>query len=259
MEPALPATRQRSQLFVVLGGIFLTNALLAEVIGVKIFSAEALLGVPPARLSLLDNFVLDFNLTAGVVIWPVVFITSDLINEYFGRDGVKRISVLTALFIVYAFVVIYAVTLLPPAKFWLDVNATDRLGNPFDINEAFAKIFRQGLRIILGSVVAFLIGQLLDAYVFHALRRLTGSRRLWLRATGSTLISQLLDSFVVLFIAFYNPWSMEQVIAVGILNYLYKFSVAILLTPLLYLAHYLIDGYLGKPQAERLTEEAAKS
>jgi hypothetical protein len=141
------------------------------------------------------------------------------------------------------------------------VNNTDSGGNPFNINEAFGKIFRQGLGIIIGSISAFLVGQLLDVYIFHALRKKTGKGKIWLRATGSTLVSQLVDSFWVLTVAFYffGNWSFKQVIAVAIINYIYKFTVAILLTPLLYLAHSLIDGYLGHQQAEKLTEEAAQS
>ncbi len=250
--------RKRNNLFIVLSGILLTNAILAEIIGVKIFSVESLLSMPPAQIPVLDGFVLDFNLAAGAIIWPVVFVTSDIINEYFGKSGVRKISILTAIFIVYAFVIIYAVTLLPPAQFWLEVNNTGNSG--FNINEAFGRIFRQGMGIIIGSISAFLIGQLLDVYVFHTLRKITGSRKIWLRATGSTLVSQLVDSFVVLTVAFYifGNWSLQQVFAVGIINYIYKFTVAILLTPLLYVAHYLIDNYLGKEQAEQLAEEAAQ-
>ncbi|MDF9794854.1 putative integral membrane protein (TIGR00697 family) [Catalinimonas alkaloidigena] len=252
---------KRNILFIVLSGIFLTNALLAELIGVKIFSAEATLGLPPAQIPLLGDFILDFNLTAGAVIWPVVFITTDVINEYFGKRGVKQISYLTVVFIAYSFVVIYLVTELAPASFWLDVNSTDEAGNYFDIDFAFRKIFRQGLGIIIGSLFAFLIGQLLDVIVFQRLRRITGNSKIWLRATGSTLVSQLVDSFVVLFIAFYvfGNWPIAQVFAVGIVNYIYKFTVAVVLTPLLYIAHYLIDNYLGKELAENMMHEATQN
>lgn len=83
---------------------------------------------------------------------------------------------------------------------------------------------------------------------------------IWLRATGSTLVSQLIDSFVVLTIAFYifGNWSVSQVISVGIINYIYKFTIAIVLTPVLYLGHFIIDGYLGKEEAEKMANEAAK-
>ena len=254
---------KKNFLFIVLSGIFLTNAIVAELIGVKIFSLEETFGFAPAQISFFSQYILDFNLTAGVVIWPVVFITTDIINEYFGKEGVKRISYLTVLFITYIFLVIWIVTYLTPAEFWLDVNSHDNSGNYFNINYAFNKIFRQGAGIIVGSLFAFLVGQILDVLVFHKLRKITGSKMIWLRATGSTLVSQLVDSFLVLFIAFYflapdnSTWTVTQVISVGIINYIYKFVIAIIITPLLYVAHYLIDNYLGKDISEKMIEEAA--
>lgn len=257
LKPAFQAKKRN--LFIVLSGIFLTNALLAEILGVKIFSAEKTLGFAPAQIQMFGDYILDFNLTAGVIIWPVVFITTDIINEYFGKKGVRKISFLTAFFILYSFIVIYAVTKLSPADFWLEVNSDNSGTNDFNINEAYSTIFRQGLGIIIGSLTAFLIGQLLDVWVFQKLRKFTGRGKIWLRATGSTLISQLVDSYVVLLIAFYvfGDWSIIQIISVGSINYIYKGVVAIGLTPLLYVAHYLIDGYLGKENAKEVTERAA--
>lgn len=250
--------QRRTNLFLVLSGIFIANALLAELIGVKIFSGEALFGMPGAQIPIFGS-KLDFNLTAGVVIWPVVFVTTDIINEYFGKAGVKKVSILTVILILYAFIVITVVTGLPPAAFWLEIHNIDPEGNPFNINFAFNSIYRQGLGIIIGSVIAFLISQFLDASVFHWLRRYTGSKKIWLRATGSTLVSQLIDSLVVLFVAFYifGEWSLTLVLSVAAINYLYKFFIAIALTPLLYVAHYLIDGYLGQREAVALVKEAA--
>lgn len=255
-------SEKKNKLYLILAGIFITNAVLAEIIGVKIFSLETTMGWAPANISLFDDFVLDFNLTAGALIWPVVFLTTDVINEYFGKKGVRRITFLTIGLIVYVFLVISVVTYVSPAQFWLDINSTDSAGNDFNIEYAYNKIFRQGMGIIIGSLVAFMIGQFLDVYIFQKLRRVTGKKMIWLRATGSTLISQLIDSFVVLFIAFYifakPPWSMQQVVAVGIINYTYKFVVAIVLTPLLYVAHGIIDKYLGVEAAARMADEAAE-
>ncbi|MCY7350577.1 MAG: queuosine precursor transporter [Cytophagaceae bacterium] len=248
---------KKQKLYLVLSGIFLTNALVAEIVGAKIFDVAETIGPTTASLLMPFGGTFGYALSAGALLWPTVFITSDIINEYFGRPGVKRISYLTAGFIAYSFILIYVATLLAPARFWLDVNAQPA---GFDINYAFGKIFRQGLGIILGSITAFLVAQLLDATVFQYLRRRTGRRMIWLRATGSTLVSQLIDSFVVLFIAFYvfGNWNMQQVLTVGLNNYTYKFIVAILLTPVLYLAHYLIDRYLGKEHADQLTAEAVQ-
>ena len=252
---------KKTNLFIILSGIFLTNAILAELIGGKIFSFEKTLGFQPLEIALFGDFQMQFNLTAGVLIWPIVFITTDVINEYFGKQGVRKITYITVGLIAYAFLVVYLAMKLAPADFWLDVNAQDADGNPLDINYAFQKVLGQGLNIIFASLVAFLIGQFVDVFVFHRLRKYTGKRMIWLRATGSTLISQLIDSFVVLFIAFYflGPWSVTQVLAVGITNYVYKFVIAIVLTPLLYIAHYFIDRYLGKKQAEALMESASEA
>lgn len=249
--PDARLVHRSNNLFLALTGFFLTNALLAEVIGTKIFSLEAWLGVAPAQLRILGFGPYSFDLTCGVLLWPFVFITTDIINEYFGRKGVQRVSWMAAGLIVYMFLMTMLVTRTPPAQFWLALNATDAQGRPFDINYAFASIFRQGMGIMVGSVTAFLIGQFVDAFVFHSLRARTGEKHIWLRATGSTLVSQFIDSFVVLYIAFglFGNWPFGQVVAVGIVNYIYKTLAAVVLTPLLYVAHAVIDRYLGAGKA----------
>lgn len=248
---------KRATLFLILSGIFITNALIAEFGGVKIFSLETLLGFPPARINLLGT-PLDFNMSVGVLIWPLVFVLSDIINEYFGKQGVRRISFLTAILIAYAFIIVLAWTKMPPADFWLQINGMDNQGRPFDINYAYLTIFRQGLGIITGSLTAFLVSQLIDAYTFHWFKGITGHKYLWLRATGSTVISQLFDSFIILTIAFYvfGNWSIGEVLKVGVVQYTYKVLLAILLTPLVYLAHFIIDRYLGKSESVEMIDEA---
>lgn len=238
---------RKQKLFIFLFGIFLTNAIIAEIIGVKIVSIEKSLGFSPLGLLTPWGDTWDFNQTAGALNWPIVFITSDIINDYFGKKGVRFISYTTALFIAYSFLIIYLATLLVPADFWLQVNNS----NNFDINNAFSRIFRQGLGIITGSLTAFLVSQMLDAMVFEKIKSRTGQKYIWLRATGSTLISQLIDSVLVIGIAFYffGNWSLGQWMNVSFNNYLYKFIIAILFTPMLYLAHYLIELYL-RPESD---------
>lgn len=255
---------KKTTLFIILGSIFLTNAILAEVIGVKIFSLERLLGFEPAKIALF-NSTYDFNLTAGVVLWPVVFIVTDIINEYFGRDGVKKITFLTSGLIIYMFVFIYFATGLPPSDSWLHSVSVDKAGNSFDIDFAYTRIFRQGLWIIIASLTAFLVGQLVDVLTFQYIRNRTSRKLIWLRATGSTFVSQFIDSFLVLIIAFHIPkyfdpdamsFDLDVVLAIGIVNYIYKFSIAVLLTPILYVAHYIIDRYLGDELANKMMKDA---
>ena len=233
---------RKQKLFIFLFGLFLTNAIVAEIIGVKIVSIEKSLGFQPLGLLTWWGEKWDLNQTAGALNWPIVFITSDIINDYFGKKGVKFISYTTAVFIAFAFFIIYLATILVPADFWLAVN------QDININTAFSLIFRQGLGIIIGSLSAFLVSQIIDATVFEKIKGRTGNKNIWLRATGSTLISQLIDSFLVIGIAFYvfGNWTAGQWMNVSLNNYLYKFFIAILFTPLLYLAHYLIEKYLKK-------------
>ena len=245
-----------TKLFYILGSFFIANALLAEFIGIKIFSLEKTFNLTPVGLNIF-GFDLSFNLTAGVLLWPVVFIMTDIINEYFGRRGVKFISFTAAGLILYAFLMVYFSMGLTPADFWIQRETN---GGVVNMDLAFNTIFGQGLWIIVGSITAFLIGQLVDVTVFHFFKSKTGNSKIWLRATGSTLISQFIDSFVVLFIAFYigAGWDLKLVLAIGIVNYMYKFTIAVILTPILYLIHYFIDIYLGKEKAEELMLEATQ-
>jgi uncharacterized PurR-regulated membrane protein YhhQ (DUF165 family) len=260
--------KKENFLFLVLGFIFITNALIAEFIGVKIFSLERWLGIEPLLLNILGIENLSFNLTAGVLLWPIVFIMTDIINEYYGKRGVKLLTNVAVIMIAYSFVMFYFAIGLPPADFWseshINPNFDIALQNEIrskvsDYNYAYRLIFGQGLWIIVGSLVAFLVGQILDVYVFQSIKRVTGEKWVWLRATGSTLVSQFVDSFIVLFIAFYlgADWKLSLVFAIGVVNYIYKFTMAIALTPLIYLGHFLIDKYLGNDLSKDLKERAS--
>ncbi|CAA0094521.1 Queuosine precursor transporter [Zhongshania aliphaticivorans] len=258
-----------TRLFVVLGGFFVANAILAELIGVKIFSLENSLGIPPLELNIFGIDKLSFNLTTGVLLWPFVFVLTDLINEYYGKRGVRLLSYLTAGLIIYAFAMVFIGIHLVPADFWPQshINAnlsiaeqTQLRSEVGDYNAAFGLVFGQGLWIIIGSLIAFLVGQIIDIKVFQRVKKITGESMIWLRATGSTLVSQFIDSFVVLFIAFYigADWSLQLVLAIGLVNYIYKFMMAILMTPLLYAVHFIIEQYLGNETASAMKHRALK-
>ena len=251
-----------TRLFLVLAGFFITNALIAEFIGVKIFSLESTLGWKPAEI-LLFGEKYSFNLTCGVLLWPVVFVMTDIINEYYGRKGVKFLSWLTIGLIAFGFIMVFGAIQTTPNSWW--VTSKQEIGVE-NMNVAFNGIYGQGLGIIIASMTAFLVAQLVDVLVFHRIKRATGEKNIWLRATGSTVISQLIDSFVVLMIAFYfypkwvpgqgSPWPFDQIIAICIVNYIYKFIMALLLTPVIYLVHNRIERYLG-PEVSAQMKKAA--
>lgn len=250
MSGAVVANRA-TRLLVVLSGFFIANALLAEFVGIKVFALEPTLGLAPFDWNLFGQSG-SLSFTAGVLLWPVVFVMTDVINEYFGRRGVRFISWLAVALIGYAFLAAYVAIDLVPAQWWREVG--ERRGVP-DMQAAFATIYGQGLWTIAGSIIAFLIGQLIDVVVFHRIRRLTGERWIWLRATGSTAISQLVDSFVVLYIAFVlgpQHWPLSLFLAVGTVNYCYKLTLAVLMIPVLYAMRRVIERYLGAPLSGEL-------
>ncbi len=210
-------TSRRNKVFLVLAGIFITNAITAELIGGK------LINVGP------------YVMSVGILPWPVVFLTTDLVNEYYGKEQVKKLSLLTAALIAYCFFVLL---------FALGIPATTRVDGITD--GQFNAVFGQSIWIIVGSITAFLISQLIDAVIFQYFKQRTGQKWIWLRSTGSTVISQFFDSFIVLGIAFYLTGKMDtqMYISSGMTGYLVKLGIAVALTPMIYLGHGIIDRYL---------------
>lgn len=244
------ATDRAVRLWLVLAAIMITSAVVAELVSVKLFDVRfyAWLGIDRT-----------FTLTCGALLWPLVFLTTDTINEFFGRKAVRFVTWLTMAMIAWVFV-INAVSMRIPAVSFSPVG-----------DDAFRKVFGQSGWIIVGSMVAFLLSQLVDVTVFHMIRRRLQGRHIWARATGSTIVSQLIDSFVVIYIAFYGPTLLTeagfasgqngvtfgQAGNMALSSFGYKVGVAILLTPLIYVAHWLVERWLGHSQAHRLAEEAA--
>ncbi|MBG9377825.1 queuosine precursor transporter [Panacibacter sp. DH6] len=244
-----------TKLFLGFTAFFVANALIAECIGTKIFSLEKLFGLQPSSFNLFGQSGLSFNLTCGVLLWPLEFVMTDIVNEYYGPKAVRRISYTAVVLISYAFIMFYGAIHVPAADFWIGTNTNK--GIP-DMQNAFSGIFGQGMWIIFGSLVAFLVSQIVDVTVFHRIKKVTGEKRVWLRATGSTMVSQLIDSFIVLSIAFKlgGDWTWPMIFAVGTMNYIYKFTVALLLTPVIYFVEHRIEKYLGKETAQRMKKSA---
>ena len=244
-----------TKLFLGITAFFVANALIAECIGGKIFSLEAVFGFQPMNLTLFGESGLAFNLTCGVLLWPLEFVITDIVNEYYGPKAVRRISLIAVALISYAFLMFYLAMSAAPAGFW--VASKMQNGVP-SMQLAFEAIFGQGMWIIIGSIIAFMVSQLIDVTIFHQIKKVTGEKMIWLRSTGSTVVSQLVDSFVVLIIAFKigNGWAWTTVLAVGVVNYMYKFTMAIVLTPLIHIIRNRIENYVGLETAEKMKREA---
>jgi uncharacterized integral membrane protein (TIGR00697 family) len=203
--------------YVILAGIFITNAVVAELIGGKLI------------------YVGSAVMSIGILPWPIVFVTTDLINEYFGEKGVKKLSIITAALISYCFILLYFAIRIPAAEGISTVS-----------DNQFLAVFGQSQWIIVGSIIAFLVSQLIDVTIFHFLKSKTGNKMIWLRSTGSTVISQLFDSFIVLGIAFWATGIMttKMYIISAFTGYFVKLIIAIVMTPAIYLGHYIIERYI---------------
>ncbi len=217
--------------FLVLAGFFITNAIVAELIGGK-----------------LVTFFGTFTQSIGIVMWPVVFIVTDLVNEYYGQKGVRKLSYITVALIAFTFIVLFICMNIPATGF---SPVTD---------DNFRKVFGQSMYIIIGSICAFIVSQLVDSTIFWMLREKTGKNMIWLRSTGSTVISQLVDTFIVQFIAFVVPgvWTLNEFVKNASFGYAFKLMVAVAIIPVIYLVHFLVDRYLGKETSDELIKHTAE-
>ncbi|MFN0014913.1 MAG: queuosine precursor transporter [Saprospiraceae bacterium] len=258
-----------NRLWMILSGFFVSNALVAEFMGVKLFSLERTLGMAEVQWSLFGQNGLSFTLTAGVLLWPAVFVMTDIINEYYGRRGVRMLSYLTAGLIAYGFLMLFGAIQLDPAEFWRTAHIKPSWSpeeqaavraQVSDYNAAYSIVFGQSMWIIVGSLIAFLVAQIVDVGIFHRIKAMTGEKKIWLRATGSTLVSQFLDSFIVVFIALHIGQQLPfmQVLAISVMSYIYKATMAFALTPVIYGVHAAIDRYLGEPLATEMKAAAQK-
>ncbi len=224
----------KERLLLMLIGFFITNAVVAELISNKLIDIPAFAGMGP------------FTVIIGILPWPIVFLVTDTMNEFYGKAIVKRVSYITCVLIAYAFLIVTLAMLVPANTSITPSTATDA---------EFNKVFGQSRWVIVGSIMAFLISQILDVYIFTWIKEKTNGKFIWLRATFSTLISQLIDSYTVLFIGFYLPdksgqFTLGKFLSIGFNNYSFKIIIAIALIPAIYLLHGVIKRYLKKETTE---------
>ncbi len=230
-------TLNKSQwLFVFLAGLFITNAVTAELICNKLIEI-------PLNINLFGTELGPFVTIVGILPWPIVFLLTDLLNEFYGYKAVKRLSWITAILIAYCFIIVGLAIQIP---------AYEIEGSSLSDDYSFNKVFGQAQMVIVGSICAFLVSQLLDAVLFKWIKSKTGSKYIWLRSTGSTVVSQLIDSYIVLYIGFVLPGSLSfsDFMTIAPTNYILKLIIAVLLTPLIYLGHYVIKKFVLNQNSE---------
>ena len=218
---------RRETAFLVLSAIFLTHALLGELIGGKLIELGG------------------WTMSIGVLPWPIVFVVTDLINEHYGPRAVRRLTLISVGLITYTFLLLF-----------LCINVRAASISPVS-DVAFRSVFGQSLWIIIGSIIAFTISQIVDAAVFVFVRARTRERYLWARSVGATIISQIVDTYVINAIAFgvSGKLNMRQVINLSTTNYGYKLLIALATTPVIYLGHELATRYFGAGHGHSIATE----
>jgi len=228
-----PAFSPAIRLYLWLSGVFVTCLLLANILGVKLFHFDVHVA----------GWDIPIEHTVGMLTFPITFLLTDLLNEYYGTRGARRVAYLGFAMGLLAFLLIWVARQIPILE-----------GIPGTANHpAFENIFGSASLMYLASMVAFLLGSMLDIALFTVFKRWTGGRMVWFRATGSTIISQLFDSFLVTFLFFWlfpkllgnEATPLLFVVKTAFTGYILKFCISVLLTPAIYAGRWAIREWVG--------------
>lgn len=214
----------------------LASLLIADIVGIKLFHI-------PLPFKVLGYDAIEH--TCGMLTFPVTFVLTDLVNEYFGKKAARRLTYIGVAMGAFVFVVVNIAQAMP----YLD--------KPYNVSkESFDAIFGSAKVMYVASLAAYLCGQLADISLFGLIKRLTGERYVWLRATGSTVVSQFLDSFVVSYLAFSlgrqifpsagnTPAPLADIPGIAVTGYTLKFVIAIGMTPVIYAGRWVLRKWFG--------------
>jgi uncharacterized integral membrane protein (TIGR00697 family) len=239
--PADPSALDiRAKVYLWLTAVFVTALLLANIVGVKVFAI-------PMRLPLVGEFTVEH--TIGMLPFPITFLLTDLLNEYYGKRGARRVAYIGFAMGGLTFLLIQLSRKFPTLE-GIPGTATDA---------AYENIFGAATLMYVCSLAAFLLSSLLDIFLFGVFKRLTRGRMVWLRATGSTIISQLFDSILISYFFFWlapillrmidpghpPPADVAWVTRTALTGYILKFVIAVAVTPLIYFGRWFIRTRFG--------------
>jgi uncharacterized integral membrane protein (TIGR00697 family) len=215
----------RLKLLLALSSTFVAALIVGDLVGGKLVQITA--------------FDIPFVISVGMIPFPVTFVLTDLLNEFYGKRVARHITFIGFFMAAFSLAVVLISVSLPIAPFTRDPGWSGVT------QQAFGNVLAGSTRILVASMCAYLASQLVDISVFHALKRRTQSRHLWLRATGSTLVSQLIDTVVIQFLAWYGLLPMDRIVSILLTSYAVKMVVAVGLTPVIYAGHALLERRLG--------------
>ena len=217
---------KKQRVFVWLAAIFVAALVTGDFVGGKFF------------------VLFGRNFSAGIIPFPLTFVLTDLVNEFYGVHGARRLTFVG----LGAAVFVWAIITL---SLYLPASPDSPIPGP-----VFQAAFGTSARLYVASLTAYLIGQMLDIAIFRNLRRLTGHRLLWLRATGSTVLSQMIDSLAVSFVFLAGTRPAGFIVGNAANNYVGKLVMAVLLTPLIYLGHHVFRRLIPEGDSPALEQRS---
>jgi queuosine precursor transporter len=229
----------RLRLFVTLVAVFVTCLVVGDMTGGKLSSVY-----------LFDH---EWRFSVGLLAFPVTFILTDVLNEFYGQKVTRQVTYLAFAMVGLTFAIIYASAAMPWSAIALDPEWKGVTPQDFDV------VFTQATRIQMASMVAFLTGNLIDIWAFHAIKKVTGERFLWLRSTGSTAISQMVDTIVINALVWGTKVTFSEYVTIVIASYVIKLVAAIVVTPIIYALHTLLEKRFGIEPDHATDDEATAS
>jgi uncharacterized integral membrane protein (TIGR00697 family) len=210
---------RKQRFFVGLTALFVAALITSDLIGGKLFRIGG------------------FDLSVGMIPFPLTFLLTDIVNEFYGKQGARRLTFVGLGAAIFVFSILKLADALPTSP------------ESLMSGDQFHRVFGLSARLYVASLTAYVAGQFLDISVFTFLRRVTGHRFLGLRATGSTAISQLVDTLVVNFVLMAGTKSVPFILTIVRNSYLLKLVLAVSLTPLIYLGHALLRRHFKLAEA----------
>jgi uncharacterized PurR-regulated membrane protein YhhQ (DUF165 family) len=232
----------RAKLLMVLVATFVTCLIVGDLIGNKL-SEFTMLGT-------------TFTWSVGMIPFPVTFLLTDLLNEFYGKQVARTVTVVGFCMALLTIALLYVASVpdfAPFAHGATGLRGVDVILAKWDpdrfwggmTDDGFQNVLMGSTRMLIASMSAYMVGQFIDIGIFNALKRRSRNRYLWLRATGSTLVSQLLDTCVVQTIAFAGMMPPGVIAKQAGMSYALKLVVALCLTPLIYAGHALVEKRFG--------------
>ena len=206
----------KDQFYLILSGIFIASLVTCNLIANKFVTVDLGFKV--------------FVVSAGILPYPITFLVTDLISELYGQK--KANLVVVAGFFASMVVLLFL---------WLG-GQFNAIPDSLVSDQVYDSVFRNAWRIIAASMIAYLFAQVVDVRIFHFWKKLTNGKHLWLRNNASTVVSQLLDTILVIFILFFGVWGTGQIFTAIIDGWTFKMLMALIDTPIIYGIIYLLKG-----------------